>query len=110
MSKDAVAQRLQETGVRAAPVHNGRDLAGDPHMWARDFFEKLSHPECGTHYYPGLPYGFSISRCRMARPAPCFGEHNRYVLKELLGMSEEEIVDLENVGVLASEAVLDAVP
>jgi crotonobetainyl-CoA:carnitine CoA-transferase CaiB-like acyl-CoA transferase len=109
MSKDEVALRLQESGVRAAPVHNGRDLASDPHMWARDFFEELWHPACGTHYYPGLPYAFSISRCRMARPAPCFGEHNRYVLGELLGMSEEEIAGLERAGVLASEAVLDAV-
>jgi crotonobetainyl-CoA:carnitine CoA-transferase CaiB-like acyl-CoA transferase len=110
MSKDEVARRLQASGVRAAPVYNGRDLASDPHMWAQDFFAELSHPDCGTHYYPGLPYGFSMSRCRMTSPAPCFGEHNRYVLKELLRMSEEEIAGLESTGVLASEAVLDAVP
>jgi crotonobetainyl-CoA:carnitine CoA-transferase CaiB-like acyl-CoA transferase len=93
--------------VRAAPVYNGGDLASDPHMWARGFFVELSHPLCGTHYYPGLPYRFSVSQCRMASPAPCFGEHNRYVLRELLGMSEEEVVGLENAGVLASQAVLD---
>ena len=107
MSKDEVARRLQEAGVRAAPVYNGGDLATDPHMWARGFFVELSHPLCGTHHYPGLPHRFSVSQCRMASPAPCFGQHNRYVLRELLEMSEEEVVGLENAGVLASQAVLD---
>ena len=48
MSKDEVARRLQEAGVRAAPVYNGGDLATDPHMWARGFFVELSH-RCVAH-------------------------------------------------------------
>ncbi len=35
----------------------------------------------------------------MRRPAPAFGEHNGYVLGELLGLSEEEIAALEAEGV-----------
>jgi len=34
------------------------------------------------------------------RTSPCLGEHNEYVLLELLGISDEEFVDLLNHGVL----------
>jgi len=37
-------------------------------------------------------------RPRPTAPAPAFGEHNRYVLGELLGLSEEEIAGLEREG------------
>ena len=33
------------------------------------------------------------------RPAPCMGEHNEYVCRKLLGISDEEFVDLVNNGV-----------
>ena len=33
-------------------------------------------------------------------PAPCLGQHNEYVLKEILGMSDDEIGDLVAAGAL----------
>jgi crotonobetainyl-CoA:carnitine CoA-transferase CaiB-like acyl-CoA transferase len=33
-------------------------------------------------------------------PAPCLGQHNEYVLKEILGMSDGEIADLVVAGAL----------
>jgi len=35
-------------------------------------------------------------------PAPAFGEHNGYVLRELLGLSAEEVAALEAEGVTGS--------
>jgi crotonobetainyl-CoA:carnitine CoA-transferase CaiB-like acyl-CoA transferase len=29
------------------------------------------------------------------KPPPCLGEHNDYVFKQVLGMSDEEIAELE---------------
>jgi crotonobetainyl-CoA:carnitine CoA-transferase CaiB-like acyl-CoA transferase len=37
------------------------------------------------------------------RPAPCFGEHNAEVLRELAGLSDREIDDLRATGVIAEE-------
>lgn len=105
--KHSIAAALQAAGVRAAPVNNGKDLAQDPHMWARGFFAELTHPLAGTHFYPTLPYRFSEARCEVRTAAPCFGEHNRYVLGDLLGMDELEIETLEKAGVISSEPVLE---
>jgi crotonobetainyl-CoA:carnitine CoA-transferase CaiB-like acyl-CoA transferase len=33
-------------------------------------------------------------------PAPCLGQHNEYVCKHMLGMSDDEFVGLLNRGVL----------
>jgi crotonobetainyl-CoA:carnitine CoA-transferase CaiB-like acyl-CoA transferase len=94
---------LQNAGVRAGAVLDTAELAGDPHLRERGFFEELSHPEAGTHLYPGVSWKMSRTPGRLRMPAPCFGQHNRYVFKELLGMSDEEIDRLAQEGVTATE-------
>jgi crotonobetainyl-CoA:carnitine CoA-transferase CaiB-like acyl-CoA transferase len=105
--KHQAANILQAAGVRAAPVNNGKDLSEDPHMWARGFFTEITHPACGTHYYPGLPQRFSRTPGQVSQPAPRFGEHNKYVLHDLIGLNEAEIAELTRSGVIADAAVLD---
>jgi len=94
---------LQGSGVKAGAVLNIAELAHDPHLKERGFFEELSHPEAGTHRYPGVSWRMSRTPGRLRLPAPCFGEHNRYVFGELLGMSDEELSRLADEGVTASE-------
>ena len=96
---------LQRAGVRAGAVLNVAELVTDPHLSERGFFEELSHPEAGLHLYPGLSWRMSLTPGRLRLPAPCFGEHNQYVLGELLGMSEEDMLRLAEEGVTASEPV-----
>jgi hypothetical protein len=33
-------------------------------------------------------------------PAPCLGQHNDYILKEVLGMSDDEVAELLIAGAL----------
>lgn len=94
---------LQRSGVKAGAVLNIEELAHDPHLRERGFFEELSHPEAGTHLYPGVSWKMTRAPGRLRLPAPCFGEHNRYVFEELLGMSHGEILGLAEEGVTASE-------
>jgi len=37
------------------------------------------------------------------KPAPCLGEDNEYVLGELLGLSSEEMDQLEKEGVIGTD-------
>ena len=94
---------LQGSGIKAGAVLNIAELAHDPHLNERGFFEELSHPEAGTHRYPGVSWRMSRTPGRLRLPAPCFGEHNRYVFGELLGMSDEEVSRLADEEVSASE-------
>ncbi|MCK4362504.1 MAG: CoA transferase [Dehalococcoidia bacterium] len=94
---------LQGSGIKAGAVLNIAELAHDPHLNERGFFEELSHPEAGTHRYPGISWRMSRTPGRLRLPAPCFGEHNRFIFGELLGMSDEEVSRLADEGVSASE-------
>jgi crotonobetainyl-CoA:carnitine CoA-transferase CaiB-like acyl-CoA transferase len=86
-----VAQRLQQHGVAAGPVLSAAAAYADPHLRARGFFETVSHPEAGTHEYPGMLWKMSHTPASIRRPACCLGEHNAYVYGEVLGYSAEEI-------------------
>jgi crotonobetainyl-CoA:carnitine CoA-transferase CaiB-like acyl-CoA transferase len=94
---------LQRSGIKAGAVLDIEELAHDPHLRERGFFEEISHPEAGTHLYPGVSWKMSRTPGRLRLPAPCFGEHNDYVFGELLGMSKEEILRLAEEGVTANE-------
>ncbi|MBM4415717.1 MAG: CoA transferase [Chloroflexi bacterium] len=86
----ALATQLQAAGVPAAPLAHQQELHEDPHLRARGFFSPITHPAAGTHLYPGpLAKLERTGRVPPFTPAPTLGQHNAYVLKELLGISAE---------------------
>jgi crotonobetainyl-CoA:carnitine CoA-transferase CaiB-like acyl-CoA transferase len=96
-----LAKVLQSHGIKAGAVLNAAGMINDPHLKQRGFFQKVEHPEAGRHIMPGISWKMSRTPGRIERPAPCFGEHNRYVFGELLGMSDVEIGQLAQEGVTA---------
>ena len=72
-----------------------KDAYSDPHLRARGFFNELPHPVCGTHLYPGLAWRMSRTPNQLRLPPPCLGEHNEYVYKQVIGVTDEEYADLE---------------
>ena len=103
----AVMHILQNEGVAAGPVEHPDDAYNDIQMQDRGFFEKVTHLECGTHRYPGLLYRMSKTPNHVRRPPPCLGQHNEYVYKEVLGISDEEYAELERKGHIGMEFVPD---
>ena len=53
-----------------AAVLDARDLATNAHLEARGFFPRLTHPDAGTHPYPGQPIRLSATPAAFRRPAP----------------------------------------
>ena len=96
----ALADRLQEAGVAAAPVNSPRELFQDPHYQARGFFTLVDHPSAGPRHYPGFPFRLSKSEVEVRRPAPTLGQHNQQVLGSLLGLTEGEMGELERTGII----------
>jgi benzylsuccinate CoA-transferase BbsF subunit len=99
-SAEEVMTMMQEGGVAAGILETGEDqLEHDPQTKHRNFFPELDHPKLGKHHAPASPFIMSKTPCELKR-APLLGEHNEYVLKEILGMSDEEIDELTISGAL----------
>jgi crotonobetainyl-CoA:carnitine CoA-transferase CaiB-like acyl-CoA transferase len=92
-----------QAGVAASPVASVADLMEDSHLRERGFFEKTAHAEASVWEMDGVPWRLSLTPAHVRLNAPCFGEHNDYVLRHLLGRSAEEVAGLEREGVTGGE-------
>ncbi|MGH8055966.1 MAG: CaiB/BaiF CoA transferase family protein, partial [Candidatus Entotheonellia bacterium] len=93
---------LQAHGVPAGAVLQGGETLADPHLEAREFWDVVSHPEAGMYRQVSTPWRLCSDPRRSTLPAPGLGEHNGYVLGELLGLSEAEIAALEAQGIIGT--------
>lgn len=89
-----VMEILQGAGVAAAPCLDLTERFSDPHFESRDVHLQVDHPATGVDIIAGLPFKLSETPCEVRRPAPMLGEHNDYVLGELLSKTDEEIAQL----------------
>lgn len=92
---------LQSAGIAAAPSYNIRELISDPHLKERGFFGQIEHPEVGKRIMYGTPWRLSATPAKIYAPAPLLGQHNDYVFRELLGISQREINKLVEEGVIS---------
>ena len=93
--------RLVNLGIPAAAVLRPLDFYDDPHIEARQFKQVLPHSECGDVVHYGFCTRFSAKQQMVRTAPPCLGEHNEYVMKSLLGLSDDDIRTLTDAGVLA---------
>ena len=91
---------LEIEGVPCGPINSIGDMAADPQTLAREMVVELDHPRAGPTRALGLPIKFSATPGRVARPAPCYGEHTREVLGEF-GFTAQEIEALLTGGAAA---------
>jgi benzylsuccinate CoA-transferase BbsF subunit len=85
---------LQQAGVPAHVVEKHADVYNDPQLKQRNYFVPLNHPVMGKQSYePASCFILSKTPREISSPSPCLGEHNEYVFKHLLGMSDDEIAE-----------------
>ncbi|MCS7207258.1 MAG: CoA transferase [Dehalococcoidia bacterium] len=95
-----LVQRLQEAGVPAGVCHSARGLLHDPQMAHRGAYPELEHPEIGKHRVDAPEMLLSATPGRPVRPAPLLGQDTLLVLREVLGLTVEEVDALREKGVL----------
>jgi crotonobetainyl-CoA:carnitine CoA-transferase CaiB-like acyl-CoA transferase len=96
----ATAARLQAAGVSATSVLSPLMVVRDHHLNARRFFTTYDHPVAGRQTTPRPVWRLTERPFQGLRPAPCFGEHNREVLRELGGYGDAEMDGLAAAGVI----------
>ena len=95
-----ITEILQGAGVAAMPVMNIEDQFQDTHFHQRQAFVETEHPHIGATWLYGMPWLLSDTPGGIHRHAPLMGEHNDYVFRQLLGVSQEEQRQLEQEQVI----------
>ncbi len=99
-TREEVFQLCLENRIPVAPVYTISEVVNHPHLKERNFFIERNHPEAGKLKYPEGPCQFSEINWLTGHAAPLLGEHNRQILQERLGYSDEELADLERAEVV----------
>ena len=92
---------LNDAGVICGPIYTIADIFEDPQYQARDMLLKHVDPEFGEYVGPGIVPKFSETPCEVRWSATWDeGSHNADVYGGLLGLSDAELAQLEEEGVL----------
>ena len=98
-SAEEVMNRLQQAGVSAGVVETAEDLHSDPQLKSRHHFWTLKHQEISQSTYDSLGSQLSKTPAELYKAAHTLGEDNHYVYTQILGLSDEEFVELLQQGV-----------
>ncbi len=71
-----------------------------PQVRAREMLVAVEHPVIGRFPLPNLPIKLSRTPGGIRGPSPGVGQHTGEVLRELLGLAEEEVAELAREGVV----------
>jgi len=89
---------LQAAGIAAGVVQSGADLSRDPQLKERAFFRRVPDHQGEVRIIESAPYKLSRTPGTVTRGAPAFAADMTYVLRELLGMSDDEVEDCAIAG------------
>ncbi|BBB01360.1 putative CoA transferase [Actinacidiphila reveromycinica] len=91
---EEVMHRLQKHGVAAVPSFDAERLFDNEHLRERGSITSVEHPVLGERQAISPPWQMSATPPKIDRYAPLLGEHNDYVLREMLGLPDDEIARL----------------
>jgi formyl-CoA transferase len=92
---------LNEYGVVCGPIYTVADIFEDPQFKAREMLVEHEDPEFGTYVGPGIVPKFSATPGEVRWSATWDeGSHNEEVYCGLLGLSEAELDELRQAGVV----------
>jgi len=96
--KFEITTNLQKAGVPAGAVLNMKEVNLNPQLIERGFFNVIDHGEgIGKRPIPNqIPAKFNNINSFIPARAPRFGQDNKYVFGELLGISNEDLAVLES--------------
>jgi crotonobetainyl-CoA:carnitine CoA-transferase CaiB-like acyl-CoA transferase len=97
----------QRRHLLVLPVNSVRDVADDPHLQARGFFEEVAYPQLGRSATVPVPPFLSSDYPRRAVRAPMLGEHSVEALRDLVHLDDGAIADLLRSGTVHQLSTAD---
>lgn len=99
-SRSEVLAHLAKANVAAAPVQSIDEAVNDPQLRARNMVIDSEYPPLGKINTVGSALKLSKTPTKYRSRPPQVGEHNFEVYPEVLGLSDEEMAQLVNDGVI----------
>jgi crotonobetainyl-CoA:carnitine CoA-transferase CaiB-like acyl-CoA transferase len=97
---DEIMARCVAHDVPVGTAYSAADIFADPHMAARGDLVAIDDPVIGSVRQQAPFPRLAKSPTPVPRGAPRLGEHNREVWCDLVGLSEDELADLDHRGVV----------
>jgi len=94
---DEAVDMMLDVGIPAAPINTIDRIVKDPHIAvAREMFVEVEQPKVGKLKITNNAIKLSGTKARIKSVAPLLGQDNKEVLSKLLGMSDEDIKELQD--------------
>ena len=99
MGKDKyeVMEICNPLNIPVGPILSLKELAEEESLRKTGTVVEVDHPERGKYLTVGNPIKLSDSPCEVVR-SPLLGEHTDEILKEIVGLSDEEIKSAKDEG------------
>jgi len=91
---------LNDNGVPCGLIYKAEDMLADEHFKAREAIVDVAHPDFGTIKMQNVAPKLSATPGRINHVGPTLGEHNDYVYKDLLKLSDDVQKDYLERGII----------
>ncbi|MFI1358231.1 CaiB/BaiF CoA transferase family protein [Streptomyces sp. NPDC020898] len=91
---------LDQKGLAYALIYSVEDIMTDPQYESRGTIVTVDHPRIGSLKMPAPQPRFSDTPAPLVRPAPGLGAHTDEVLREYVGLSDQQIAELRAAGTI----------
>lgn len=95
-----VIDLMNKFGVPVGKIYRAPDMLEDDHFKARNAIVKIADPLFGDLHMQNVAPKLSLTPGNIRATGPGLGQHNEYVLKDLLGIAADKIADLNKRGIV----------
>ncbi|KAA0594789.1 formyl-CoA transferase [Azospirillum lipoferum] len=99
LTKFEVMDILNKYDIPCGPILSMKEIAEDKSLYETGTLVEVEHPTRGSYLTVGNPIKLSDSPTEVTR-SPLLGEHTDEILRDVLGFSEREIVDIRDSGAI----------
>ncbi len=101
LGKLEASRRLCEEGIAAGPSNVAEDIAADPHVHRRNMLLEIPRPDAPEPMrVVGNPVKIAGVAERPVSASPRLGQHTAEILREILGLRDDELEALRAEGVI----------
>jgi formyl-CoA transferase len=97
---EEASKMLEEHQVPYSPIMSMADIFAEPHYRERDMIIDVPEPTLGSLPQPGVVPKLSRTPGRVTHAGPPLGYHTDEVLRTLLHLTETEVAELRQAGVI----------